>query len=43
MKEPDLEEEALRAKARAGELTIERQTMADTTEPVTVRKPSGAD
>ena len=42
MKEPDLEEEALRAKARAGELTIERQTMADTTEPVTVRKPSGA-
>ena len=42
MKEPDLEEEALRAKARAGELTIERQTMADTTGPVTVRKPSGA-
>ncbi len=42
MKEPDLEEEALRAKARAGELTIERQTMADTTTPVTVRKPSGA-
>ncbi len=41
MKEPDLEEEALRAKARAGQLTIERQTMADTTEPVTVRKPSG--
>ena len=42
MKEPDLEEEALRATARAGQLTIERQTMADTTEPVTVRKPSGA-
>ncbi len=42
MKEPDLEEEALRAKARAGQLTIERQTMADTTDPVTVRKPSGA-
>ena len=42
MKEPDLEEEALRAKARAGQLTIERQTMADTTGPVTVRKPSGA-
>ena len=42
MKEPDLEEEALRAKARAGQLTIERQTMADTTAPVTVRKPSGA-
>ena len=29
MKEPDLEEEALRASARAGELTVERQTMAD--------------
>ncbi len=42
MKEPDLEEEALRAKARAGELTIERQTMADATTPVTVHKPSGA-
>ena len=42
MKEPDLEEEALRATARAGELTIERQTMADTTGPVTVHKPSGA-
>ncbi len=42
MKEPDLEEEALRATARAGDLTIERQTMADTTGPVTVRKPSGA-
>ena len=42
MKEPDLEEEALRASARAGELTVERQTMADTTPPVTVRKPSGA-
>jgi hypothetical protein len=42
MKEPDLEEEALRARARAGQLTIERQTMADTTGPVTVRKPSGA-
>ena len=42
MKEPDLEEEALRASARAGQLTIEQQTMADTSEPVTVRKPSGA-
>ena len=42
MKEPDLEEEALRATARAGRLTIEQQTMADTSEPVTVRKPSGA-
>jgi hypothetical protein len=42
MKEPDLEEEALRATARAGGLTIEQQTMADTSPPVTVRKPSGA-
>jgi len=40
MKEPDLDEEALRAEAHAGELIIERQTMADTTEPVTVRSPS---
>ncbi len=42
MKEPDLEEEALRATARAGGLTIEQQTMADTSTPVIVRKPSGA-
>jgi hypothetical protein len=42
MKEPDLEEEALRASSRDGKLTIEQQTMADTSSPVTVRKPSGA-
>ena len=42
MKEPDLEEEALRATASAGRLSIEQQTMADTSAPVTVRKPSGA-
>ncbi|CAN5248986.1 hypothetical protein BH10PSE9_BH10PSE9_11320 [soil metagenome] len=41
MKEPDLEEEALRASARAGQLTVEQQTMADKSEPVLVRKPSG--
>jgi hypothetical protein len=41
MQEPDLEEEALRASARLGELTIERQTMAEEAEPVTVRTPSG--
>ena len=41
MKEPDLEEEALRASARANELTVERQTMADAVTPVTVRSPSG--
>jgi hypothetical protein len=43
MKEPDLEEEALRARANAGELVIDRQTMADETQPVTVRSPSGAE
>ncbi len=42
MQEPDLEEEALRASARGGELTIERQTMAEESGPVTVRTPSGA-
>jgi hypothetical protein len=42
MKEPDLEEEALRASARGGNLVVEQQTMADTSQPVTVRKPSGA-
>ena len=42
MKEPDLEEEALRARAGGTDLTIERQTMADSVEPVTVRAPSGA-
>jgi hypothetical protein len=41
MQEPDLEEEALRASARAGDLVIEQQTMADTSQPVTVRSPSG--
>ncbi len=41
MKEPDLEEEALRAKAVGDQLTIERQTMADDTGPVTVTSPSG--
>jgi len=41
MKEPDLEEEALRARAGAGALTVERQTMADKTTPVTVMSPSG--
>ncbi len=42
MKEPDLEEEALRARAEGPDLVVERQTMADTIEPVTVRAPSGA-
>ena len=42
MKEPDLEEEALRAKAGPQGLTIEQQTMGDTSSPVTVTKPDGA-
>ena len=41
MKEPELEEEALRATADAGVLTIERQTMAAEVEPVLVRSPLG--
>ncbi|WP_018259799.1 membrane protein [Methylobacterium sp. WSM2598] len=44
MKEPALEEEALRA-ATTGhgrEVRVERQTMADSAEPVTVTAPSGA-
>jgi hypothetical protein len=41
MKQPDLEEEALRVVARGRDLTIERQTMAETVEPVTVTTPTG--
>jgi hypothetical protein len=41
MKEPDLEEEALEGNQRAGDLVIERRTMADAAEPVTVTLPSG--
>jgi hypothetical protein len=41
MKEPDLEEEALDGNQRAGNLVIERRTMADTADPVTVTLPSG--
>ncbi len=41
MKEPDLEEEALRAVHNAGKLVIERRTMAESTAPVTVTAPSG--
>ncbi|WP_424362457.1 hypothetical protein [Methylocystis parvus] len=42
MKEPDLEEEALRANARGREVTVERQTLKDGTAPVTATSPSGA-
>jgi len=41
MKEPELEEEALRADAEDGTLTIERQTMEAGVDPVTVRSPLG--
>ncbi len=42
MKQPDLEEEALRLVAHGRELAIERQTMADDVADVTVTTPSGA-
>jgi hypothetical protein len=41
MKEPALEEEALRAKAVAGELRITRQTLQDTVPAATLSLPSG--
>ncbi|WP_375590710.1 hypothetical protein ABWH89_08815 [Hoeflea alexandrii] len=41
MKEPSLEEEALRAIANGRTLVIERQTMSDTTDPATIELPSG--
>ena len=41
MKQPDLEEEALRLVAHGRELTVERQSMADSVGEVTVTAPSG--
>lgn len=41
MKEPDLEEEALQGNQRGQNLVIERRTMADAADPVTVTLPSG--
>jgi hypothetical protein len=41
MQEPDLEEEALTASQKGSQLLIERRTMADKTDPVTVTLPSG--
>jgi hypothetical protein len=41
MKEPALEEEALRLTADSGRLTVERQTMADGAPPATLTAPSG--
>jgi hypothetical protein len=41
MKEPDLEEEALSGRQDQSQLVVERRTMADTADPVTVTLPSG--
>ena len=42
MKQPDLDEEALRLQVQGHDLVVLRQTMADTVAPVTVTSPSGA-
>src|SRR5215207_2752174 len=42
MKQPDLDEEALRLQIQGKDLVVLRQTMADTVAPVTVTSPSGA-
>ncbi len=41
MKEPDLEEEALRLTARGRDLTVQRQTMAESVGEITLTAPSG--
>jgi hypothetical protein len=41
MKQPDLEEEALRLLVRGRDLTVQRQTMSDTVSDVTLTSPSG--
>ena len=43
MREPQLEEEALRAEARGGEIRITRQTMGDAPGPVLVTSPDGVE
>jgi len=42
MKQPDLEEEALRLLVHGREITVQRQTMAETVSPVIITSPSGA-
>jgi hypothetical protein len=42
MKQPDLDEEALRLQIQGKDLIVLRQTMADNVAPVTVTSPSGA-
>ncbi|MFN3657288.1 MAG: hypothetical protein ACK4UO_08550 [Pseudolabrys sp.] len=41
MKQPDLEEEALRLLVRGRDITVQRQTMADTVSEVTLTSPTG--
>lgn len=41
MKQPDLDEEALRLKVEGRDLVAVRQTMADSVQPVTITSPSG--
>ncbi|TAJ28528.1 hypothetical protein [Bosea sp. (in: a-proteobacteria)] len=41
MKEPELEEEALRASVRNGQIEVERQTLGENPGPVTVSGPDG--
>jgi hypothetical protein len=43
MREPELEEEALRATVRGHAIEIERQSLKDNTPPVTLASPSGAE
>ena len=42
MKQPDLDEEALRLQVQGKDLVVVRQTMADSVQPVSVTSPSGA-
>src|SRR6202011_5109766 len=42
MKQPDLDEEALRLQVQGHDLVVQRQTMADSVAPVTVTSPAGA-
>ena len=42
MKQPDLEEEALRLIVQGRDITVQRQTMADSVNQVTVTSPTGA-
>src|SRR6201994_4725755 len=42
MKQPELDEEALRLQVQGKDLAVVRQTMSDSVQPVTVTSPSGA-